>query len=107
MKRKNFHTKRKVLQIVAEAIVQTGYGTDWYDPDTNECHHSAYASIEKVISGDWKEYDESLSSALFNDFNLVADFGVYLIRKYADGSRRFMPVDWDYKNDCIRKEKYE
>jgi hypothetical protein len=100
------HNERKGLQIVAEAIVEAGYGTDWYDPKENERHHSCYASFIKIISGDWSEYDTdncAMDQSLNTDFNIGFTFGTYLIRKYSDGTRRSEKVDWDYTSNCVRK----
>lgn len=75
-----------MAEITAEAILEAGYGTDVYDPETNECFWEAYASMYKVISGDWSMYDYQQSNALNHDFELGCNFDRWRVKRYSDGT---------------------
>lgn len=72
--------------VIAEAIVEAGYGTESYSEEDG-CIHECYASIVEVISGDWSEYEDVMSHALNNDFDLGFNFDKYRVRVMSDGSR--------------------
>lgn len=81
--------------IVAECLAEAGYGTAYYDRETNECSHECYASIMKVISGKdyWSQYDLVMSNALNHDFRLGFNFKTYRLTVDSDGKRKAIEVD--------------
>ena len=76
-------------KVIAECIATAGYGTDSYDPETSECTHACYASIDKVISNEkyWSQY-ESMSETLNNDFGMGFNFEKYHLYVYEDGTTK-------------------
>ena len=88
--------KRKTdSPVIAECIVEAGYGTESYDPDSGECYHQSYASMVEVVSNPayWKQYEEAMSTPLNHDFGLGFNFLTYRLRVYADGTREAEKVE--------------
>lgn len=77
-------------EVIAECICDTGYGTDYYNPETFECHHEAYAGVIEVISNKkyWSRYESIMSKPLWKDFSLGWGFDKYNLKVYSDGSRK-------------------
>jgi len=88
-------------EVIAECIVDAGYGTSIYVEETNECFWESYASIHEVISNPeyWKQYDENLSDALNHDFALGFNFDRFRLRVYRDGRREAEKIPRPRGND--------
>jgi len=74
--------------IIAECIAVAGYGTNYFDPETYECFHEAYADVKIIILNEeyWNQYD-SMSTTLNNDFYIGMNFDTYKLIVYSDGSK--------------------
>lgn len=82
-------------EVIAEAVIQSGYEVTGYDFISCDCTYENYASFVLIHSGDWSEYDIRpyvIDPILNQDFKLGNNFHNYLIRKYSDGSRESKKV---------------
>lgn len=78
--------------IIAQCIVDTGYGTDGYDRETNEItSYFYYAGIKTVEVNPeyWAQYNSVMSEALSNDFDLPHGFDDYRLRVWSDGTKEY------------------
>lgn len=82
-------------KIIAECIATAGYGTNYYDPETYECQHECYASVDKVIKNEkyWSVYDSGMSTPLNNDFNLGFNFNKYRLIVYSDFTKESREIE--------------
>ena len=78
------------MTIIAQCVASTGYGTDYYDPETHDCFQSGYASVDHVILNPeyWSQY-ERMSSALSCDFDLPMGFDDFVLMVDDQGKRSF------------------
>jgi hypothetical protein len=78
---------------IAICIAEAGYGTGWYDRETDECFYEKYASVEEVILNEeyWNQY-EYLSSSLSYDFDLGFCFDMYKLIVYDNGDKEAIKI---------------
>lgn len=77
------------MKAKAICIAEAGYGTGWYNLETNECYYECYANIKEVILNEeyWSQYDDMLDQRLNSDFDLGMNFNEYKLIVYEDGSK--------------------
>jgi hypothetical protein len=75
-------------KLVAEAWVDAGYGTAYYDEEAGDCVHECYASVAKVILNEeyWDKFDTYMDTDLNLRFELGFCFDRFLIKVYDDES---------------------
>lgn len=75
-------------QLVAEAIVDAGYGTAYYDEEAGDCIHECYASIVEVVLNEeyWGKFVNCLDADLNHKFELGFCFDGFRIKVFEDES---------------------